>query len=36
VGHQEDFLQKPLPDYTKNITPEYLKAVALERVEKGM
>ncbi len=36
VVHQEDFQGKTLPDYRPNIAASYLKAVAPERVEKGM
>lgn len=36
VAHQEEFLNKPLPDYRKNLAPEFMKAIAPERVEKGL
>jgi len=36
IQNQEEFQQKSLPDYAKNIDPSYLKATAPDRVEKGM
>lgn len=36
IAHQQDFVNKSPPDYRKNIASDYLKAIAPERVEKGL